>query len=74
MIGKFHVTKFYSLEMAREIMNKLRSDEYGGRGKLGELYAYLCSGKMARKYPYHFLPQLFMREKRSLPPWAYLPI
>ncbi len=34
VIGKFHVTKFYSLEMAREIMKKLRSDEYGDRGKL----------------------------------------
>ena len=34
VIGKFHVTKFYSLEMAREIMKKLRSDEFGDRGKL----------------------------------------
>ncbi len=34
VIGKFHVTQFYSLEMAREIMKKLRSDEYGERGKL----------------------------------------
>ncbi len=34
VIGKLHVTQFYSLEMAREIMKKLRSEEYGGRGKL----------------------------------------
>jgi two-component system NtrC family sensor kinase len=34
VIGKLHVSKFYSLEMAREIMSKLRSDDYGGKGKL----------------------------------------
>ena len=34
VIGKIHVTKFYSSEVAKDIMRKLRSDDFGGRGKL----------------------------------------
>lgn len=34
VIGKFHITKFYPLEVAKEIMRKLRSDDFGGRGRL----------------------------------------
>ena len=34
VIGKFHITRFYPLEVAKDIMRKLRSDDYGGRGKL----------------------------------------
>ena len=34
VIGKIHVTKFYSPEAAKDIMRKLRSDDFGGRGKL----------------------------------------
>ncbi|WAC06651.1 MAG: PAS domain S-box protein [Thermodesulfobacteriota bacterium] len=34
VIENFHITKFYPIEVAKDIMRKLRSDEYGGRGKL----------------------------------------
>jgi two-component system NtrC family sensor kinase len=37
VIGKFHITRFYSLEVAKDIMKKLRSDDFGGRGKLENL-------------------------------------
>jgi two-component system NtrC family sensor kinase len=50
VIGKFHVSKFYSLEMAREIMKKLRGDEYGDRGKL-ENYMLTVSGKHNEEIP-----------------------
>jgi two-component system NtrC family sensor kinase len=33
MIGKFHITKIYREGVAKEIMKKLRSQEYGGVGK-----------------------------------------
>lgn len=50
VIGKFHVTKFYSMEMAREIMKKLRSDEYGDRGKL-EDYMLTIFGENNEEIP-----------------------
>jgi two-component system NtrC family sensor kinase len=34
VIGKIHITQFYSLELAKDIMRKLRGDDFGGRGKL----------------------------------------
>ena len=37
VIGKFHITKFYPLEVAKDIMRKLRSDDFGGRGRLENL-------------------------------------
>ena len=37
VIGKFSIVKFYSLEMARDVMKKLRSDDFGGKGKLENL-------------------------------------
>jgi two-component system NtrC family sensor kinase len=50
VIGKLHVSKFYSLEMAREIMSKLRSDDYGGKGKL-ENYMLIMYGKDNEEIP-----------------------
>ena len=50
VIGKFHVSKFYSMDMAREIMNKLRGDEYGDRGKL-ENYMLTIFGKKNEEIP-----------------------
>ena len=50
VIGKLHVSKFYSLEMAREIMSKLRSDDYGGKGKL-ENYMLTMYGKNNEEMP-----------------------
>ena len=34
VIGKFHITRFYPIDVAKNIMRRLRSDEYGGRGRL----------------------------------------
>jgi two-component system NtrC family sensor kinase len=50
VIGKFHVTKFYSMDMAREIMKKLRSDDYGERGRL-ENYMLTIFGKNNEEIP-----------------------
>jgi PAS domain S-box-containing protein len=36
VIEKFHITKFYPIEVAKDIMRRLRSDDYGGRGKLSD--------------------------------------
>jgi len=37
VIGQFHITKFYPLEVAKDVMQKLRSDDFGGKGKLENL-------------------------------------
>jgi two-component system NtrC family sensor kinase len=37
VIEKVHITQFYPLEVARDIMRKLRSNDYGGKGKLESL-------------------------------------
>jgi two-component system NtrC family sensor kinase len=37
VIGKFHITRFYPREVAKDVMKKLRSDNFGGRGKLENL-------------------------------------
>jgi PAS domain S-box-containing protein len=37
VIGKFSINKFYPLEVAKDIMQKLRSDGFGGEGKLENL-------------------------------------
>jgi len=37
VIGKFHITKFYPLDVAKDIMRKLRSNDFGGRGRLESL-------------------------------------
>jgi PAS domain S-box-containing protein len=50
VIGKFHVTKFYSLETARSIMKKLRGDDFGGRGKL-EDFMLTIYGKNNEEIP-----------------------
>ena len=34
IVNTAHITKFYSIEKAREIMRALRSSDHGGRGKL----------------------------------------
>lgn len=50
VIGKFHITKFYPLEVAKDIMRKLRSEDYGGRGKLDNLRVNLY-GKNGEAIP-----------------------
>ena len=44
VIGKIHITKFYHIDVAKNIMRRLRSDEYGGRGKL-ENFRVILHGK-----------------------------
>lgn len=34
VVGKYHISTIYPIEEAREIMRRLRSDEYGDKGKL----------------------------------------
>jgi two-component system NtrC family sensor kinase len=48
--GGFHVTEFYPQEVAKEIMRKLRSDNFGGRGKL-ENFRLTVHGKNNEEIP-----------------------
>ncbi|MDY7032778.1 MAG: PAS domain S-box protein [Thermodesulfobacteriota bacterium] len=41
VIGKLHITKIYPPGVAREIMRKLRSTEFGGTGKLETIQSFL---------------------------------
>ncbi|MBW1679154.1 MAG: PAS domain S-box protein [Deltaproteobacteria bacterium] len=50
VIGKFHITKFYPLEVAKDIMQKMRSDDFGGRGKL-ESFRITLYGKNGLEIP-----------------------
>jgi len=50
VVGRFHITKFYPLEVAKDIMRKLRSNDFGGRGKL-ENYRTTIYGKNGEEIP-----------------------
>lgn len=50
VIGKFRVPEFYPLEVARDIMRRLRSDDFGGRGKL-ENFRLTFYGKNREEIP-----------------------
>ena len=50
VVGKFHVSRFYSIDIAREIMKKLRSGEHGSKGKL-ENYMLTVRGKDNQEIP-----------------------
>ena len=50
VIGKFHITKFYPLETAKEIMRMLRSDDHGGPGKLQDFHVNML-GKDGEEIP-----------------------
>jgi len=43
VIGKMSIVDFYAPGIARDIMRRLRSDDYGGRGKLEACYNSLIS-------------------------------
>jgi two-component system NtrC family sensor kinase len=65
VIGKFHVTKFYSMDMAREIMKKLRSGDYGDRGKL-ENYMLTIFGKNNEEIPVALSASIVYEGKKEL--------
>jgi len=50
VIGKFNITKFYPLEVAKDIMRKLRGDDFGGRGRL-ESFRITLHGKGGQEIP-----------------------
>jgi len=50
VIGKLNVTKLYPREVAKDIMRRLRSDDFGGRGKL-ENFIFKISGKNSLEIP-----------------------
>ena len=50
VIGKFHITRFYPIDVAKNIMRRLRSDDYGGRGKL-ENFRTIFYGKDGMEIP-----------------------
>ena len=55
VIGKIHITKFYSEGVAKDIMKKLRSPDYGGVGKLNPSQLNLVSknGEDSLGFPRH---------------------
>ena len=45
VIGKMSIVDFYAPGIARDIMRRIRSDDYGGKGKLEACYNSLLSNK-----------------------------
>jgi two-component system NtrC family sensor kinase len=50
VIGKFHVTKFYPQKVAKDIMQRLKSNDFGGRGRL-EDFLLTIYGKNKEEIP-----------------------
>ncbi|MEE9503848.1 MAG: ATP-binding protein, partial [Thermodesulfobacteriota bacterium] len=50
VIGKFHVTKFYPQKAAKDIMQRLKSNDFGGRGRL-ENFLLTIYGKNKEEIP-----------------------
>ncbi|MCK5010645.1 MAG: PAS domain S-box protein, partial [Deltaproteobacteria bacterium] len=50
VIGKFHVTKFYPQKAAKDIMQRLKSNDFGGRGRLGD-FLLTIYGKNKEEIP-----------------------
>ena len=74
MIGKVHITRFYPEGVAKEIMKKLRSPDYGGMGKLNPSPLNLVI-KPVKRFPASCPPRLSMTVRgKKWPAWAYLPI
>ena len=65
VIGKFHITKFYPLEVAKDIMRKLRSDDYGGRGKL-ENFRVTMYRKNGAEIPVSLSASIIYEEDKEL--------
>ena len=57
VIGKIHITKFYSEGVAKDIMKKLRSQNYGGVGKLNPSQLNLVS-KNGEEIPFQLSASL----------------
>ena len=57
VIGKVHITKLYPEGVAKEIMRKLRSPEYGGIGKLNPFQLNLAS-KNGEEIPFQLSASL----------------
>jgi len=64
MLGK-HVTSFYPSHEAHEVMRKLRSDEYGGKGKLSAT-PYVLLNKSGEKIPINMSAFLVYEEGREV--------
>ncbi len=50
VVGNFHITKLYPLEIARDILRKLRSEDFGGYGKAEKLM-HTIYGKNSEEIP-----------------------
>ena len=64
MLGK-HVTSFYPSHEAHEIMKKLRTDDYGGKGKLSAT-PYIILNKSGEKVPINMSAFLVYEEGREV--------
>lgn len=64
MLGK-HVTSFYPSHEAHEVMRKLRSDDYGGKGKLSAT-PYVLLNKSDEKIPINMSAFLVYEEGREV--------
>lgn len=65
VVGTFHVSRFYSMHMARDIMKKLRSGGHGGKGKL-ENYMLTIRGKDNEEIPVSLSASLVCEGDREL--------
>ena len=66
VIGKVHITRIYPEGMAKEVMRKLRSQEYGGAGKLTPIQLVVLD-KAGEQIPIHLSAALiYNREGREI--------
>ncbi|MFO8056587.1 MAG: PAS domain S-box protein [bacterium] len=65
VIGKMNIVDFYAPGIARDIMRKLRSDEYGGRGKLESTYNTLISAS-GEEVPINMSASIVYEEGREI--------
>ncbi len=65
VVGKMNIVDFYAPGIARDIMRKLRSEEYGGRGKLESSYNTLLSAT-GEEVPINMSASIVYEEAREI--------
>jgi len=65
VIGKMNIVDFYAPGVARDIMKKLRSEEYGGKGKLETTYNALL-GSDGEEIPINMSAAIIYEEDREV--------
>ncbi len=65
VIGSYHISRLYSLAMAKDIMHKLRSNDYGGRGKLDQ-FRFSMYGKDGVEIPVSLSASIVYKDAQEI--------